>query len=239
MNKTYLPNGVTDFPPGTRTGEEYWEKVSPEGYIDCPEDKGNWSANLRWVEEEQAYRFDAGGKLRGPPQRPYVLGELSLEEVKPRDPFTWEGPELDALAKEATEEWYTRGATILGVSSMKNRDWMEENQFKVFRVLLSDLRRSSSRDVAARVLATRMGLQAWDTCPLFRPTTGALGGWILVAGPKARDCHEFSARPPSASPRGNLPSTNLMEVEGLEGVLDSGKALVLCLKATNIVPRIK
>ena len=149
---------------------------------------------------------------------------------------TWNGPELDTLAEAAAREWYDTGAQVLGIHGQPydaTRDWMKNDQIKVFKTLFADLRRPASRDLAARVLAERVCLKPGATAPMFRPTTGSLGGWVLSVGQRPRDSHEFAALEPSAKPRGNLPQTGLTVVPDLTHATDPAWALALCLENTR------
>ena len=120
---------------------------------------------------------------------------------------TWADPELDALATVAAREWYDTGAVVLGTPDYTFetvRDWMKENQIKVFKALFSDLRRPASRDLAARVLAERVCLKLGATAPMFRPTTGTLGvGFSLLdIDPETVTSSLLLSPPPS--PEGTL-----------------------------------
>ena len=143
-------------------------------------------------------------------------------------------PELRALAEaQARALWdafVSAGRTddalgILGPSARVRDAWVDAHL-----ALLRDLSRPESRDAAARLLAAKVGLECGATAPAWRPTTGTLGGWVLVAGLRPRDCYEFAAVAPSCNPR--PPGyVKLTVVPALAGVTDPAEALRLAVVA--------
>lgn len=127
--------------------------------------------------------------------------------LRGREVVIW-GDVLDAIRQHrGLMSDHTEGAVVEGVLT-----------------LLCDLTRPESRDAVARLVAEAVGLKCGATAPGWRQTTGSLGGWVIVAGPRARDAHEFVTRAPHQA-RGNLPSRGVTLATALLGVIDPAEAL--------------
>lgn len=135
--------------------------------------------------------------------------------------------EYDSDTYAPEDAGWTHGIWISPEEVTEGGDLLDSRRLRI----RLDSRRPEVRDRLARWLAERLGVECGTTAPTWRRTTGSLGGYVLVCGPRPRAVIEFSATEPHPA-RGNLPQAGVIHVPALSDIpLDSPDRDVLALVA--------